>query len=140
MDDDPNSYYVKGVSDSSTQMGRCYDALKQGNTSKPNGVDADIWTEASSAYRQAQSKREGQDYIKADNSVYLITDGSILKRRVTPWLNCLRYLNGGSAPGLQSHFFVQSMPHMMSQYKAILGLSGSLGSESESKFLQETYR
>jgi hypothetical protein len=46
---------------------------------------------------------------------------------------------GGYAPDAKSFYFIQSLPFMMNQYDAILGLSGSLGSPAEQAFMRATY-
>ena len=84
VDGDPNVCYIKNVTGSGTQLKAAYDALRAGS-GRPAGVDDEIWSVASRAYKNSQSKVEGKDYVTSGSNVYLLTDGVIAKRSVTPW-------------------------------------------------------
>lgn len=141
VDGEPNTSYVKNISTSGVQLKLAFDTLHAGSTTKPDEVDDEIWNTASATYRTAISKREGVDFVRSGDDVYLLDKGNIVKRTVNNWIDCLRYLADTSYNvGVRSRYFLQSMPHMMSQYKCILGLSGSLGSTSEQEFLAKIYK
>ena len=43
----------------------------------------------------------------------------------------------GGPSGESSYIYISSLPHLLTRYATIVGLSGSLGGESEKKYLEK---
>ena len=138
VDGDPNSHYVKPDVQRTNGFPEAVSAITRGK-SKPETIAAEVWKLAKLACSRADQKVEGLDYVIAQDTVVPLRDGR--RAQLTyDWLRVLRQRIHGTDATVDSVFFVQNVSHMFSQYQAILGLSGSLGSPSERVFLKQVFR
>lgn len=136
VDDHPNSFYVKAAD--ATALKSAFEALKSGR-GKPDSVPSDTWAKALDAQSKARGKKSGIDYrVNANGSVTSLANGKET-RYYNLWAEYIAFERCNTPPKYQTLFFCQSMPYMLSQYLAILGLSGSLGSPAEKNYLKSTY-
>jgi hypothetical protein len=145
VDEKPNTQYVRQDMMFTSGIKPLFDALTAGGGSAPAFSSDPQYAKARGAYQQAQGiLRAGQNQPNG----YAIVGGEYKFVNATgkvqdhSYLLALEYLNhkeGRAAPTVMTHFFVQSTPHMLKQYSAIIGLSGSLGSPAEINFLSSMY-
>jgi hypothetical protein len=145
VDADPNTSYVKAVTNSSGPVKEMFDLLikSNGQASSPEPHhSAHIWQKVRTAFQLARSKRRDVDYISYGGSeIYAVESGIVLKNRYSLWLEFLRYRDDSTySPEVSTSFFYQNVTHLMTKYDAIVGLSGSLGCPSERQFLRDTYQ
>jgi hypothetical protein len=140
VDGSPNSNYVKADSDFSG-FSKAITAILNGQQAKPAEIDEKIWSRAKKSYNEASSKVKNKDY-KVDNVgrkiIVLDSKGGHLSYTYE-WQRVLAQQHGFGDATIMTCFFWQNMTHMFCQYSSIVGLSGSLGSPAEKKYLMETY-
>jgi hypothetical protein len=141
VDASPNENYVKPDVDRSAGFGAALAAVKAGSSSKPGNVSAEDWSVAQRASRSAAQMLENvpNGYAVRGGRAILLDGRGRPTRNWSEALAAKNFLLFGHRPELNTYFFTQSMPHMLLQYGAIVGLSGTLGSPSERDFLQKTF-
>jgi hypothetical protein len=141
VDKKPNNQYVKLDSELTDLLKQCFDALRDKKTLPEEVRNSVTYKEAAVAYKEAGTKIEGKHYKLHGDMYYLLSSrGEIRKHTYALWLEYINYKNKQSySPRILTCFFYQSMPYMMLQYDAIVGLTGAKGSPAEQKFLDETY-
>jgi hypothetical protein len=149
VDEKPNSNYVTSDVERSPEMKALFDDFEKGGKGALC-VDAVQRAKVKAAYDKGVELKESGKYARVrdqdprtgdDVDVYVELDakGKPMKGFYFGSCEYLRYKNDAQAPECKSFYFTQSMPFMMNQYEAILGLSGSLGSPSEQAFMRATY-
>jgi hypothetical protein len=145
VDEDPNTKYVRPDAERSKTLPQLFSALKRGRGNAPELAGDPMYPTARSAYKSAQAMLLagenkpngyailGTDFKKCDSN------GAVQQGAYSLALVYLCYERFGTVPKAQTYFFYQSTPHMLKQYAAIVGLSGSLGSPAEKAFLADTY-
>ena len=145
VDGDANSTYVKPDASATGNLKAIFDALERGGGDAPAHRGDPLYDEARGAYHQAQARlRRGQNqpggYAIFGNAYKLVDEkGRPSEIMYSLDLEFLSYIKLGKEPSLMNVFFYQSTAHMLRQYDAIIGLSGSLGSPAEKAFLAATY-
>jgi len=140
VDSKPNVSYVKEVTNTGPMLIECFDALRDGGKRPPN-IPEYIWREAEDGYSRASSKVKDIDYAQHGNNIYPKTGSKVDYRGSASWVQYLEYtLLGKRDITVRTDFYYQCMPHLISQYGRIIGLSGAIGSASEMKFLERTYK
>lgn len=138
VDGTPNSYYVKPDVERGAGFATAVRCISEAQA-KPESITDTTWALAQKACALADTKVESTDYVVTSDSVVELVRG----RRTThtsDWLRVLRQRKHGKNATVDSYFFIQNVSHMFSQYQAIMGLSGSLGSPAERAFLQKVFR
>lgn len=144
VDGDANTSYVKPDADASN-LTAIFDALASGGGEAAQFSRDPLHGAARAAYQRAQELlRAGLNrpdgYVVVGNEYKCVNSkGVMLENRYDLGLEYLSYTKLGKKPESQSSFFYQSTAHMLKQYDAIIGLSGSLGSPAEKAFLMSTY-
>jgi hypothetical protein len=149
IDEEPNEAFVYPNKDLSEMATDVADALKRGtpvdeviiNRSHP--AAARVVREMTSEWEVGRSMKTGEDFVYAKEvGKYCKVRGG--RANLKEWnlaLECRNFQDGHSRKIFyQERLFVMSRPRVFRKYYRILGLSGSIGSEAERKFLQETYR
>lgn len=136
VDDKPNSPYVKPAD--SAPIISAFSALKAGR-GKPNDVSLKYWNLATAARDESRQKRSGHDYMISPNGQITVLENGKPTHYWYLWSEYIAFDNCNKAPTYMTTFYYQSMPYMLSQYSLILGLSGSLGSPAERKYLKDVY-
>lgn len=148
VDEKPNVNYVERDAERSPQLREYFDAFRAGAGDKLE--DGPQKAKAAAAYKRGEELRASGKFAKVqethsgtgeDRDVYVELDEKGKPRKGFYFASCeyLNYVFQGVPPESKSLYFQQSMPFMMNQYEAILGLSGSLGSPSEQSFMRSTY-
>ncbi|CAJ1348939.1 unnamed protein product [Effrenium voratum] len=94
-------------------------------------------------WERGQKMISGEDYVysKESGRYCALHAGRANPKAWSLALECRNFKDGLSKEIFyQERVFVMSRPRVFRRYHRILGLSGSIGSEPERKFLQETYR
>mmetsp|Transcript_77595 Transcript_77595/g.225181 ORF Transcript_77595/g.225181 Transcript_77595/m.225181 type:complete len:1855 (+) Transcript_77595:102-5666(+) len=94
-------------------------------------------------WEQAKKMVNGEDivYGKDHGKYLLLQSGRVNPKAWSLALECRNYMDKLTRDILwQERMFVMSRPRVFRKYFRILGLSGSIGSQPERQFLQETYR
>jgi hypothetical protein len=139
VDGDPNQSYVQVDSDSQLFQ-KCFDRLMNGQTNDGT-IPTFVWKSAQEAYQSAKSWVKGRDYRELGDKYYKLDNkGRPEKNSYYSEIEFLAYRDKHISPSFMTRFYLQSLPHMFSQYEAIFGFSGSLGSPSERLFLNKHYR
>ena len=151
VDESPNQSYVTKDIERSPLMQRMFDTWRAGGDEsefegsdikarvKQRGYIKGEELRASGKYARVQEQDAQTGEMK---DVYVELDpekGKPMRGFYFASCEYLNYVFQGVPPQFKSHYFYQSMPFMMNQYEAILGLSGSLGSPSEQTFMRATY-
>jgi hypothetical protein len=142
VDGDQNIRTVKLDAEMTRCLKQCFDAL-DGKIAVDDAVkNSATYADAVSAYNDAKKKVEGVDYeLHADGLYYLLNDRFQIEKHT--YCLSLEYINykrsANYTPKILTNFFYQSMPYMMLQYEAIIGLTGANLSPAEKKFVSETY-
>jgi hypothetical protein len=145
VDEKPNTPYVKQDAVFTAGIKGLFDALTAGGGSAPALSGDPMYAKARGAYQQAQGiLRAGQNapngyQIVGGEYKFVGADGKVKDNAYMLAMEYLNHKEGRSVPTVQTRFFVQSTPHMLRQYSAIIGLSGSLGSPAEIEFLSTMY-
>ena len=111
----------------------------------PRGVRSQkMWDEAQKVAKEADKKVEGRDYRVIEENgkkvAVILVDGKIPKVRQTAlWLTYRNYLLSGTEPNAESPFATVCTPYIFNKYRAIFGLSGSVGGAAELHYLASTY-
>lgn len=141
VDESPNMSYVKLDVQMSANLRAAFEAILTGCT-KPPEIPSDLWKRANAAERDSRKLAlgvaGGYDIIQG-RAVLLDERGRVTNTWSLP-LEALNYRMHSTDPKFQTTFYVQSMPHMLRKYGAILGLTGAIGSISECKYLADTFR
>ena len=142
VDGSPNQAYVKPDAERSAGLSNALDAAAAGLRTAPSCVAADLWQRALKAHAEATALRENEPggFARVGRRAVLLDSHGRHTESWTPALEALNYRLFGAAPRWLTVFVVQSMPHILSKYDAILGLSGSLGSPAERDYLRVTFR
>lgn len=143
VDGDPNQAYVREGSASLPVKNYIDTLASNSSASMPSGGIKWLWDAISYGVREAKSLKEGSDYrVLHDGSYCVVEEGQLKQNTYDINLEILRYLNERNSynPKVQTRFYFQSMPHMLLQYEAILGFSGSLGSPAEREYLASQYK
>ncbi len=139
VSDHPNTTYVQRDNDSD-KFKRYLDLLRaNSNAHCPSNdpLDKWVWKQTSSAF----NNRNNRDYKEVKGKYVLLGErGEMLVNTYCIGLEAKGYLERNFEPSLKTRYYQLSLPHMFGQYGTIFGLSGSLGSPAELKFLNETYK
>lgn len=143
VDGDSYSCYVNSDSMMGDLKG-LFDALAAGGGSAPAFRSHVMYQKACNAYQSAQArlaKGEGQrnGYVVHGESYKSVDEKGNPEDYYFLWQEYLSYIKFRKEPKAQTVFFVQSPAHMLRQYGAILGLSGSLGCPAEKDFMAATF-
>lgn len=151
VDESPNTRYVETNTQLSDFIFACFSALKaDGEDARPPSThrqfNRKVWNEAKEAYTTALNKTEGVG-VKGGYQLYKgkyrmngEETGELKKHNVALWLEYINFdLLPDYRPVYQSRFYLQCMVYMLQQYEQIIGLSGSLGSPAEIRYLTKTY-
>ena len=141
VDKQPNDIYGIPHVGKSIELKQYFDDLldNDGEITQVVG-DAETWAQCKSNFKLAKKKVLGKDYVLKDGIFVQKVNGRANPNSYALWLEILRYQEDRSySPVYKTYYFVQSMPHLINAYDCVVGLSGSLGSESEAKFLDEIY-
>lgn len=144
----PNSHYVKKDVELTPDLCRCFDAIKNGCESPPEGVREQTWQEALGVkqYCETMVKRDRHYRVVEDEPgvrqvIMLDEKGHRPKVPLTsPWLNYLNFEVCGVEPQAQSRYACVCTPYIFNKYVAIFGLTGSVGGAAELAYLARTYR
>ena len=145
VNENPNSNYVKEDADFTPDLRKCFQSLRRDEPVMPRGVKkAEIWQFAMRAKKEALQKKEGKDYrIVEENGkrvAVILVNGVIPKVRLAAtWLQYLNYTLSGTEAVSESPFATVCTPYVFNKYRAIFGLSGSVGGPAELKYLADTY-
>jgi hypothetical protein len=147
VDDSARMNYVHEDSELSELVPRYFERLQQHGVgaaapSSWDGFNASVWRQCVDAARSANDMiARNQGYVVGPSGRFELLDenGRMKEHWYTLPLEYIRYTKSGETPHLKTTYFVQSLPHIMRQYSAIIGLSGSLGSPAEAEFLANTY-
>ncbi|CAK0853073.1 unnamed protein product [Prorocentrum cordatum] len=153
IDEEPNEAFVYPNQELSQMATRVAQALKGG--ASPEQLHG-MWTGPQQHPAAARVVREmisewarGSQMQASDDFVYVKESGrycALQAGRANPktWslaLECRNFQEGLSHEILyQERLFVMSRPRVFRKYHRILGLSGSMGTEAERRFLESTYR
>jgi len=128
--------------------------LQRLKTQYPVAFTLQLWKQACYAFKKywlivARNDRgENSRWKKDDNGmIYPVNKQYLIdKQGYNAWIEAFRFKDSLEqrvgvdqqvySPKYQSPFFLSSEPHMMNQFKAILGFSGSIGSQPEKLFLE----
>jgi len=165
----PNNTYVKADVERTPDLTRCYQALREGVTSrmhpdplpshpnlasaqslvtKPIGVDELVWQTAQHWVKHCENELvEGTHYrVIADEETgkdkVIMLDEFGEKPKVplsAPWLTYMNYKLCGKPPEALSRYATVCTPYIFNKYAGIFGLTGSVGGAEELKYLTKTY-
>jgi len=151
VDESPNKSYVTTDIERSPLMRRMFDVWRAGGDGSEFPDDEIKKRIYHFGYLKGEKLRTSGQYARVEEQdsqtgemkdVYVELDpekGKPMRGFYFASCEYLNYVFQGVPPQYKSHYFYQSMPFMMNQYEAILGLSGSLGSPSEQAFMRATY-
>ena len=145
VNENPLLRYNKPDEDTSAIFEACYDALRS-STGKPSHVEWKDWRLAESIKKVADGKVPEQDYRKQDGEIVMLEklpDGTYRTPKVPlddDWRHYLNFTECGRTPKKLSFFNALCTPYVYSQYNCIFGLTGSVGSISERKYMKESLR
>jgi len=145
VNENPNTNYVKEDVERTPDLRKCFAACKKGEFMLPRGVRSQkMWDEAQKVAKEADKKVEGRDYRVIEENgkkvAVILVDGKIPKVRQTAlWLTYRNYLLSGTEPNAESPFATVCTPYIFNKYRAIFGLSGSVGGAAELHYLASTY-
>ena len=141
VDKHPNDIYGIPHAEKSVELKQYFDDLLDNDGEITQVVrDGETWAQCKSNYKLAKKKILGKDYVVKNGIFVQKINGRANPNSYALWLEILRYQEDRSyMPVYKSYYFVQSMPHLINAYDCVVGLSGSLGSESEANFLDEIY-
>ena len=135
----PNQTYVKPDSDND-KFKRYLDLLgTDSNAQCPskNPLDTWVWDRTKYAFLHRNSTKS----TEINGKFYGFDErGNVNRHNYYLELEAKGYLERKFEPGFYTEYYRLSVPHMFGQYGTIIGLSGSLGSPAELKFLNETYK
>jgi hypothetical protein len=140
VEDEPNSFYTAVERDQSKHKLLFEIFINNPNSpNKPMGVSDLDWDRAKRAVHVASSMKLDVDYFidKSGSRYYFMVRGKTYYNMSVEYLSFKHF---GVDPRVKTTFYIQSKPYMLSQYDAIVGFSGSLGSKSETEFLRSTYK
>ena len=142
----PNAHYVKRDVERSSAMVDSYKVLKAGGTSKPEGVEDEVWEFAFAVKDYcAKNTVEGKHYRVLESNgkqrvIMLDDQGNVPKVALTsPWLIYLNYALCGIEPFSETRHACVCTPYVFNKYKGIFGLTGSVGGKAELNYLAKTY-
>lgn len=116
----------------------------------PDNVSPRVWKDCQRIIRVASEMEENVHYMKGVDDTgaaeYLMLEeknGIWCKPKVkgsADWLDYLNFLHFDKEPRKHSFYAGLCTPFMYTKYSCIFGLTGSVGSEAEKKYIKETYR
>jgi hypothetical protein len=153
IDEEPNEAFVYPNQELSQMATRVAQALKGG--ASPEQLHS-MWTgpqqhpaairvvrEMISEWARGSQMQASDDfvYVKESGRYCVLQAGRANPKTWSLALECRNFQEGLSHEILyQERLFVMSRPRVFKKYSRILGLSGSIGSEAERRFLESTYR
>ncbi|CAE8696196.1 unnamed protein product, partial [Polarella glacialis] len=151
IDEEPNEPFVYPNSELSSMASEVAEALRSGNTSdqlsklRSSGhpAAARVVNEVSKEWARGLTLVQGEDfvYFRESGRYCALQSGRANPKAWSLALECRNFQDGlGKDIVFQERLFVMSRPRVFRRYHRILGLSGSIGSEPERKFLKDTYR
>eukprot|EP00928_Gymnodinium_smaydae_P063628 TRINITY_DN47149_c0_g1_i1.p1 TRINITY_DN47149_c0_g1~~TRINITY_DN47149_c0_g1_i1.p1 ORF type:complete len:1550 (+),score=417.94 TRINITY_DN47149_c0_g1_i1:130-4779(+) len=152
IDEEPNEPFVYPNEELSAMATRVATQLASGTTPEaiastvgrgPHPASARVVREVCKEWTRGQQLVAGEDYVyvKERSRYCKLHAGRANTKAWSLALECRNFQDGLSREILfQERLFVMSRPRVFRMYHRILGLSGSIGSGAERRFLRDTYR
>mmetsp|Transcript_16583 Transcript_16583/g.30742 ORF Transcript_16583/g.30742 Transcript_16583/m.30742 type:complete len:1467 (+) Transcript_16583:61-4461(+) len=149
IDEEPNEAFVYPNQELSKMATMIAGAMKKGTRPEEAIKDIDhpaagrLLREMSLEWAVGTNMVAGEDfvYVKEAGKNALLRAGRANLNEWSLALDCRNFQDGHSREILfQERMFVMSRPRVFRKYFRLLGVTGSIGSDAERKFLQETYR
>ena len=142
VDRQPTTYYLYPDAIKSANFQKMCDAFKDGLAdtipdSEEKDEFAEVFEKASAALAAGRNKPGG--YALSQGRHYLINEANEWSATYSKEGEYLDYVASKKAPKLKTKYYCVCTAHMLKQYEAIIGLSGSLGSPAEVAYLKEIY-